>query len=306
MVINTKLNFYATVLATAVSGFFFLFIWYRLELKRVKRSKPSVTDKDAYHEAREAQGAMTGLYETPGNYERKNGKLVAVNPQLQQQEKHLNSTFRDKIPWCLPPTYGDLDMNGAFPSVKTCRLEALCKLMKENTESFTSEFNMYKQGFVENPEKLGYGNRYGKIDINEGDETMFTKTRRVLGSSIDYVRTQVFNKHAGYNVLSTTFTVLYPGASIRPHFGPTNYKYRIHLCLDIDGEGGIVTAYGTRYWRVGEIFILDDSYLHAGFYEGNRPRVIIMVDIAKPGLTLKHIENIFETASKKVKEGTFR
>lgn len=261
-------------------------------------SKPSVTDKKAYRELAMAPllKLRAFLYENPDNFEVVKDKLVAVNPQLKEYEHHLNSIFKDKIPWCLPPTFGDLEMNGAFPTIKTCRLEALCKMMKQNTESFTSEYNTYKASFVDNPENLGYGNRYGRIDINKGDETMFPETRRVLGSSFDYVRTQAFNKHAGYNIFSTTFTVLYPGASIRPHFGPTNYKYRIHLCLDIDGKGGIVTAYGTRYWRVGEVFILDDSYLHAGFYEGTRPRVIIMVDIAKPGLTLEHIENVFESA----------
>lgn len=65
---------------------------------------------------------------------------------------------------------------------------------------------------------------------------MFPETRKILGSSLDYVRTQAFNKYAKYNFMSTTFTVLYPGASIRPHFGPTNYKYRIHLCLGIDSD----------------------------------------------------------------------
>lgn len=264
-------------------------------------AKPSVTDKFAYQRIARPKKY---LYETPEHYERKRGKLVAVSSELQLKEKALNSGFRDKIPWCLPSTYGDLEMKGAFPTVKDCRLEALCRMMKENIAYFMSEFNEYKDKFIDNPEKLGYGSRYGKIDINEGDDSMFPETRKILGSSLDYVRSQAFNKYAKYNFLSTTFTVLYPGASIRPHFGPTNYKHRIHLCLDLDGVGGIVTAYGTRYWKVGEIFILDDSYLHAGFYEGTRPRVIIMVDIAKPGLKSDHIDDLLQSLQNRKREFT--
>ena len=264
--------------------------------KSLIKAKPSVTDKVAYHDLAIGPIHKMGkfLYETPANYERKRGKLVAVSSELQLQENDLNSRFRDKIPWCLPANFADLDMRGAFPTVKDCRLEALCRVMKENVSIFTSEFNEHKTSFVENPENLGYGNHYFRIDINQCEGSMFPETRKTLYSSLDYARTQEFNKYAKYNFLSTTFTVLYPGASIRPHYGPTNYKYRIHLCLAVGGVGGIVTAYGTRYWRVGEIFILDDSYLHAGFYEGTRPRVIIMVDIAKPGLKAEHIDGMLE------------
>lgn len=151
--------------------------------------------------------------------------------------------------------------------------------------------------FMENPEKLECGGRYGRIIVNrEGEEfgKEFNKNHKILEASVDYARTQVFNKYANNYFMATAFTVPYPGASIRPHFGPTNYKYRIHLCIDIDGVGGIVTAHGTRFRKVGQIFILDDSYLHAGFYNGTRPRVILMVDIAKPGLTPKHVDDIFE------------
>ena len=265
--------------------------------KNKNGNKPSVTDKRTYTELlrKTLLFLETCIYENPSNYTRKHGRLVATSPQLLLAEKQINATFRDKIPWCMPPVYGDVQMNGPFPSIETCRLQALCRTLKENIAVFTREFNAHKDTFMENPEKLGYGGRYGRIIVNrEGQQFVnhFSNTRKILEASADYVRTQMFNSYANTYVMATSFTVLYPGASIRPHFGPTNYKYRIHLCIDIDGVGGIVTAYGTRYWRVGHIFILDDSYLHAGFYDGMRPRVILMVDIAKPGLTPGHMEHI--------------
>lgn len=261
------------------------------------KNKPSVTDHRVYRNLLQQSLLLleSCIYENPDNYTRKHGKLVATSPQLLLAEKQINASFRDKIPWCMPPIFGDVEMKGAFPSIETCRLQALCRTMTKNVGVFTTEFNAHKDKFMENPEKLGYGGRYGRIIVNrEGEEFSeeFVKTRKILQTSADYERTQMFNDYANKYFMATAFTVLYPGACIRPHFGPTNYKYRIHLCIDIDGVGGIVTAHGTRFWKVGEIFILDDSYLHAGFYSGTRPRVIVMVDIAKPGLTPKHVGKI--------------
>lgn len=265
-------------------------VGYCMRRRYVVLRQPSVTDRRAYHKMTSSELHM---YLIPSNYERKRGRLVATSPQLVAKEKKLNASFSDKIPWCLPPTYGDLEMNGAFPSAKTCGLEALCRTMVENIDVFRTEFNANKAEFAENPENLGYGSRYGRIVVNDIRDS-FPRTCMILEASTDYARTQRFIDYASGGLFATMFTVLYPGASIRPHFGTTNYRYRIHLCLDIDGVGGIVTPYGTRFWKAGHTFILDDSYLHAGFYEGTRPRVIIMVDIAKPGLTFDHIDNVYK------------
>lgn len=269
-----------------------LVIGYSVGNRIIKNRKPSVTSREHYRQLAIRPLILKGsfIYEDPSNYTRKDGKLEATSAELILQEKRVNSVFRDKIPWCMPPKYGNLEMNGAFPSIQTCGLEDICNKMRRNINVFAEEFNANKEKFMHNPELIGYGGHYGRIELNNVDE--FPETNRILRSEPRYNVSQTFNERAGHIIMGTVFTVLYPGASIRPHFGPTNYKYRIHLCLDIDGEGGIVTAYGTRMWEVGKIFILDDSYLHAGFYEGTRPRVILMVDIAKNGLTFEDIDEL--------------
>ena len=233
------------------------------------------------------------VYEDPENFTIKDDKLVCVSLEINDLEALFNHSFKDKIPWCLPPLYADLEMQGPFPTIEQCGLNSLCKTLKENLSVFMEEFNTGKDQFVENPEKIGYNNTYGRVDINGG--TGFDRTKEILNRFPQYKLAQMFNRYARYNFMSTTFTVLYPGSKIRPHHGPTNFKYRIHLCLDIDGDGGIITAYGTRRWVVGEIFILDDSYLHAGFYEGTRPRVILMVDIPKQSLKHTDVDRFIES-----------
>ena len=272
-----------------------LFVAHFVRQRITKNKKPSVTDRRAYHRTigKHLLDLEQGLYENPDNFSHESGTLVAVSPKLQLAELKINTSFRDKIPWCMPPTFGDVEMKGAFPSVETCRLQVICNLLKKNVNVFSSEFNLHKDQFMENPEKIAYGGKYGRIVVNreDGEHTKnFAQTRKILETSADYVRTQAFNGIANRYFMATAFTVLFPGARIRPHFGPTNFKYRIHLCIDIDGVGGIVTAHGTRYWKRGQIFVLDDSYLHAGFYDGTRPRVILMVDIAKHQLSSSHVE----------------
>lgn len=230
------------------------------------------------------------VYETPSNYCIEDGKLVSCSKELTRLENLVNNTFKDRIPWCLPNYYGNLNMMGPFPSIEDCGLTETCQLLKDNIPIFKEDFNKNKSQFVDNPEKLGYSNHYGRIDILNGEG--FNSTIDILNQSDEFVRAQRLNKYAGYSFLSTTFTVLYPGGKILPHYGPSNYKYRIHTCLDIDGDGGIITPYGTKKWKVGSVFILDDSYLHSGYYEGTRPRVILMVDVAKTGLNFDHITNL--------------
>jgi hypothetical protein len=230
------------------------------------------------------------VYEEPSNFYIKNEKIYPFDKVSKIENKLNNYYFYDKIEWCFPNVYADLPMIGPFPSIEECGLGEICKLMKDNIDIFKEDFNNNRDKYIENPETLGYNQPYGRIDILNSEDDDFEMTKEVLNRSKDFTRSQFMNSQAGYTFLSTTFTVLYPGGSIRPHHGPSNYKYRIHLCIDIDGKGGLVTPYGSRYWKEGEIFILDDSYLHSGFYEGNRPRVILMVDISKKGLKLDDIE----------------
>ncbi len=268
------------------------FVYFRMkELSR----RPHVTNRQAYRQIVEEITLDDGpaSYENPDNYARTRGKLVATSPQLIAAEKKRQSALKNTIPWCFPSIFANLEMRGAFPTIKACRLEVFCRTMVANIDVLRQEYNQHKTLFESNSENLSYANHYGDVDVNKGED-QFLKTRQILGASGHYARTQSFNKLARQNFMSTSFTVLYPGGRIRPHCGPTNYRYRIHMCLDIDGIGGIITPFGTRLWKVGEIFILDDSYLHAGFYDGTRPRVILMVDIAKPGLTPEHVSHMFE------------
>lgn len=131
------------VLLVAVISLVTMFVAF-VYRRNLRNQKTSVTYKRVYHKLamkRLYEHEDTHMYENPLNYKRKGGKLVATSPQLVLMEKTINAQFSNKIPWCLPLIYGDLEMNGAFPSIKMCRLEALCHSMIENVDVFRVEFN---------------------------------------------------------------------------------------------------------------------------------------------------------------------
>ena len=79
------------------------------------------------------------------------------------------------------------------------------------------------------------------------------------------------------------FSVLLPGAAIRPHVGYSPLVWRSHLCLYSGGEA-YLDVDGERYnWRTGEAVVFDDTALHSAGNPGTEPRVVLIVDFEKYG-----------------------
>ena len=62
---------------------------------------------------------------------------------------------------------------------------------------------------------------------------------------------------------SAYFSVLTPGARLRPHCGPTNVRLRVHVGLSVpDGDVGMRVGNASRPWREGKALVFDDSFEH--------------------------------------------
>ena len=97
------------------------------------------------------------------------------------------------------------------------------------------------------------------------------------------------------------FSIIYPGTHIRSHCGPSNLKLRYHLTVE-EAEGAqIRSGKEWRTWRRGECLILDDSFEHEVIHNGNRRRVVLIVDCWHPDLTQK--DRDFLTRIHKVMRG---
>lgn len=88
---------------------------------------------------------------------------------------------------------------------------------------------------------------------------------------------------------SVEFSILDEGTHIKPHCGPSNHKWRLHLGVVVPSgcsiRVGDPTAESSRRpWEEGKVILFDDSYEHEIFHEGQGegPRVVLIVDVWHP------------------------
>lgn len=74
---------------------------------------------------------------------------------------------------------------------------------------------------------------------------------------------------------------------VEAHTGSSNLRLRCHLGVDVpEPERGRLRV-GTEWrpWRQDRAFAFDDSYQHEVVHEGDRDRVVLVVDVWHPALT---------------------
>ena len=79
------------------------------------------------------------------------------------------------------------------------------------------------------------------------------------------------------------FSLLHPGTHILPHCGYTPAVLRCHLGLAVPPGCSMRVGAETRQWREGHCLVFDDTSEHEVWHRGERPRVVLLVDFARPG-----------------------
>lgn len=120
----------------------------------------------------------------------------------------------------------------------------------------------------------------------------------------------------GYSFYST----LHPKSKIAPHTSPMNFRLRIHLPLvvpsassksstgdsDTDAQSppvcGIRVGPMVREWQPGQALVLDDAYRHAVWNETDEARVLLLVDIWHPDVTMQERNEIIQMFSEAAAE----
>ncbi len=87
-------------------------------------------------------------------------------------------------------------------------------------------------------------------------------------------------------LLESHFSVLLPGARIRPHCDLWNFSINLHVAIDVPERCAITVAGQTRNWHEGECLLFDYSFEHEAWNEGDRPRTCLLVDLWHPETTL--------------------
>ncbi|GHE27143.1 hypothetical protein GCM10017673_31500 [Streptosporangium violaceochromogenes] len=81
-----------------------------------------------------------------------------------------------------------------------------------------------------------------------------------------------------------TLSWLHPGTHIVPHCGGSNARLRVHLGLRVPEGPRIRVGTELLTWREGKCLVFDDSFEHEVWHDGDRPRVILLLDVCHPAL----------------------
>lgn len=103
----------------------------------------------------------------------------------------------------------------------------------------------------------------------------------------------------------TFFSTLHGKSYIKPHHGPMNLRLRIHLPLIVPSDTkpdafsskpqtkcGIRVGNQIRSWEEGKAVVLDDSYEHEVWNETEEVRVILLLDVWHPDVTVEERNRI--------------
>ena len=82
------------------------------------------------------------------------------------------------------------------------------------------------------------------------------------------------------------FSVLEPRSHIPAHSGETNARLIVHLPLIVPKGCRFRVGNETRDWREGEAWIFDDTIEHEAWNDSDEKRVILMIDVWNPLLTM--------------------
>jgi tetratricopeptide (TPR) repeat protein len=83
---------------------------------------------------------------------------------------------------------------------------------------------------------------------------------------------------------SMYLSVLDPGTRVAAHQGPTNIRLRCHLGLEVPDGCGMRVGGVASGWKEGQCVVFDDSFSHEVWNDGDRRRVVLVVDLWHPDL----------------------
>lgn len=171
--------------------------------------------------------------------------------------------------------------------------DEICKLLEQNASDIIKEYKDNIDKIVTHPDNnsLAKDGTWSGIFLygvggkkDERYEEYFKKT-------YDLVDKLPISKNFGFVLISK----LSAGVKILPHCGSSNLRFRYHLGLDVPEPNKIKIRVGTQWqhWEAGKAFGFDDSFEHEVLHEGEKDRVVLIVDAWNPDLTQEEI-NIFD------------
>ncbi|XP_037080372.1 aspartyl/asparaginyl beta-hydroxylase-like isoform X7 [Pollicipes pollicipes] len=233
-------------------------------------NEPGVHDKRFYHNLGDSYHRIGQLEKARETYEegvRRGLLLSAVQRSLYNVDRLTARPY-----WTAEQTGSAELISELEAHWETIRAEMLSLLSSDRPED----------GFQPEQEQLSKSGDWKQF-------TLFRRGRRDQYACAKAPKTcalvQRFPEAAGCRRGQVKFSMLAPGTRVWPHTGPTNCRLRCHLGLQVPPGAGITVAGQNRTWEEGKVLIIDDSFEHEVWNDGERTRYILIVDIWHPELT---------------------
>ena len=84
---------------------------------------------------------------------------------------------------------------------------------------------------------------------------------------------------------SVLYSLLRPGFRIPPHTGMLNTRFICHLPLVIPDGCAFRVGGDTRPWKLGELFVFDDTVEHEAWNDSAQDRIVLIFDVWRPEIT---------------------
>mmetsp|Transcript_86911 Transcript_86911/g.245117 ORF Transcript_86911/g.245117 Transcript_86911/m.245117 type:complete len:449 (-) Transcript_86911:115-1461(-) len=100
------------------------------------------------------------------------------------------------------------------------------------------------------------------------------------------VTSNVIKNLKGIKPFEAFFARMPAHTNIMPHSDNLSYILTSHLALELE-EGACSIRVGNeeKYWKEGEVLVLDTTYVHSTKNESSRPRYVLVLRFWHPGLT---------------------
>jgi aspartate beta-hydroxylase len=163
----------------------------------------------------------------------------------------------------------------------------LAVALEENAEAILSEFSALDLSeFHPESESIAREGQWDVLMLLERGK----KNRMVCDACP--VTTETLLLNGCLNTLSglAYFSRLAPGTRVSPHRGPTNLRLRCHLGIRIPEGAGMRVDESELFWRPGKTIVFNDALTHEVWNLSDQERVVLIVDIWHPDLTVSEIE----------------
>jgi aspartyl/asparaginyl beta-hydroxylase (cupin superfamily) len=161
----------------------------------------------------------------------------------------------------------------------TAELEALLKAQSDDFEPYVAADADRSGGTAPNAHLAGSAN-WSAYHLLKGGEPVAGHAER-FPATLAALERAPLPRIEGRSPMAL-FSLLKPGAHIRPHHGLFNFRLICHLPLIVPPDCQLRVGNQVRSWRAGELLIFDDSMEHEAWNRSDSERIILLFEIWRP------------------------